>query len=252
MGMETTNRFSNRVENYVKYRPRYPEAAIDYIMRVGNLSRDSTIADVGCGTGFSAEPFAQRGCNVYGLEPNDAMRAAAEELLVPYPNFHSRNATAEQTGLTAGAVDAILCAQAFHWFDQTRAQMEFRRIAKPKALLVLMWNARLTNTPFLAAYDRLLQTYATDYNQVNHENITDAEIRQFIGHEMQTATFPNEQRFTLEGLFGRLLSSSYVPTEGQTGHSELFAGVSNLFQEHQKEGQVSLLYETRVYSGRLN
>jgi ubiquinone/menaquinone biosynthesis C-methylase UbiE len=249
--MQTVTRFSDRVENYIKYRPHYPDAAIDHVMQLGRLNNNSVIADIGSGTGISAEPLLQRGCTVIGIEPNDAMRAAAEQLLGSFPKFQSVNGTAEKTTLASASVDAILCAQAFHWFDRPAARNEFQRIAKPGALIALMWNVRLTNTPFLQKYEELLLEYATDYSKVNHENIGEPEIREVLGPDVEVAVFPNEQRFSLEGLKGRLLSSSYVPLEGRARHNELFSGVAELFEQYQQHGQVGLLYETRVWTSRL-
>ncbi|MGI8907621.1 MAG: class I SAM-dependent methyltransferase [Candidatus Sumerlaeaceae bacterium] len=248
--MQTVHRFSDRVENYVKYRPHYPDAAIDHLWSLGGLTGDSIIADIGSGTGISAEPLLQRGCTVYGVEPNGPMRIAAEQLLGHYSKFHSVDATAERTNLADNSVDAIICAQAFHWFDRNLARAEFQRIGKPGALVALLWNARLTSTPFLADYERLLLRHGTDYADVNHENIREEDIRAFLGDGMQCSSFSNEQHFTLEGLRGRLLSCSYVPLQGQPGHDELFGGMEKLFHEHERKGNVVFSYETRVFSAK--
>ena len=169
-GPDPTQRFSDRVENYVKYRPGYPSAALDYIQETAGLANGSIIADIGSGTGLSAQPFLDRGLTVFGIEPNREMRLAAERFLASYPQFKSIDGTAESTTMRAGSVDAVVAGQAFHWFDPRKANAEFRRISRPGGKVVLMWNCRRTaGSPFLEAYEKLLLEFATDYTQVRHE-----------------------------------------------------------------------------------
>lgn len=92
-------RFKDRVENYVKYRPGYPKAIFDFMATHLGLRPSSVIVDLGSGTGLSCAPFLERGNEVYGVEPNDNMRAAAERLLAGYPRFYSKKGSAESTGL---------------------------------------------------------------------------------------------------------------------------------------------------------
>src|SRR4051812_3683515 len=128
--MDKLDRFSNRVENYIKYRPTYPEAVLEFLKQKGIVKADSVIADIGSGTGISAELFLKNGNKVIGVEPNKDMREAAERLLKNYPSFESKAATAEETGLTNGSVDVIMAGQAFHWFDKQKCREEFKRILK--------------------------------------------------------------------------------------------------------------------------
>jgi ubiquinone/menaquinone biosynthesis C-methylase UbiE len=115
--MDPTQRFSDRVENYVKYRPGYPAAIIDTLRAECQLTADSVVADVGSGTGILAEMFLKHGARVLGIEPNRQMRAAAECLLGGCARFMSVAATAEATTLPAHSVDFVTAGQAFHWFD---------------------------------------------------------------------------------------------------------------------------------------
>src|SRR5205085_8778925 len=126
-----------------------------------------------------------------------------------YPEFLSIDATAEATTLPDHSIDLILAAQAFHWFDRPKARREFSRILRQGGWIVLVWNERrLDSTPFLRDYEQLLQTYATDYNRVRHENIDHEAIAAFFAPQpFQTRTFDNAQRFNYAGLEARLLSS---------------------------------------------
>ncbi len=244
-------RFSARVENYVRYRPSYPQEIIPLLQREAALTPQSVIADVGSGTGISAELFLRAGNAVHAVEPNREMRVAAERLLVHLPNFHSINATARATTLPDHSMDFIVAAQAFHWFNTPETRAEFTRILKPSGHIVLIWNERkLDSTPFLQAFEQLLLTFGTDYTQIRHENVNAAALSTFFGGAYDIHTFANEQHFDFEGLKGRLLSSSYAPAAGQPRHDEMIAELRRIFDAYQVSGQVSFEYDTRVHVGR--
>ncbi len=253
---DPTRRFSNRVDNYIRYRPSYP-AAVLVPLRQRGLTDQWTIADVGSGPGNLTRLFLDNGNRVYGVEPNDEMRQAGERLLRGYPGFTSVEGTAEATTLADDSVDLVVAGQAFHWFDHRRARSEFERILRPPRRVALVWNERqLASTPFLAAYERLLQEYGTDYEQVRHRAAADAAdtaaLREFFApHGYEMAAFTNRQVFDFEGLHGRLLSSSYAPVAGQPGHDAMLQALRSLFEEHQTDGVVTLEYDTRVYDGRI-
>jgi len=244
-------RFSDRVENYVRYRPSYPQEIISLLQDEAGLTPKSIIADIGSGTGISAEFFLKAGCTVHAVEPNGDMRAAAERLLAHYPNFHSVSASAQATTLPDHSMDLIVAAQAFHWFNTPATRAEFTRILKPGGHISLIWNERkLDSTPFLHAFEQLLLTFGTDYTQIRHENVNAAALSSFFSGPHATHTFPNEQRFDFEGLKGRLLSSSYAPGPGQPRHEEMIAELRRIYDAHQVAGQVCFEYDTRVHLGR--
>jgi SAM-dependent methyltransferase len=252
--MNTTERFSDRVANYIKYRPSYPNAAIDCVMCTLSLASGSVVADLGSGTGISSRLLLERGCTVYGVEPNEAMRAAAEAQLSGYSTFHSVNGAAEVTTLAEACADAAIAAQAFHWFDVPRVRAEMFRILKPPYHVALLWNDRLTDaTPFLCAFEELLVRYGTDYVEVNHRNAQDADeslIAQLFGHRaFALQSFANEQRFDYAGLEGRLLSSSYAPLAGHPNYEPMLARLREIFAAHQVDGAVRVLYQTQVFAG---
>jgi ubiquinone/menaquinone biosynthesis C-methylase UbiE len=244
-------RFSDRVANYVRYRPTYPPAVLEMLRRETGWGPQSVVADVGSGTGISAELFLRGGCKVLGVEPNKEMREAAEGLLAAYANFRSVNGTAEATTLADHSVDFVTAAQAFHWFKPEPTRAEFSRILRPGGWVMLMWNERqLDTTPFLRAYEALLMKHGTDYAKVRHENINAQALGTFFaGGDYVTHAFSNEQRFDCEGLAGRLLSSSYAPAAGQRGHEAMMAELREIFERHQEKGCVCFKYDTRVHIG---
>jgi SAM-dependent methyltransferase len=243
-------RFSNRVENYIRYRPSYPPGLIHLLESEAKLTPECVIADIGSGTGIFSELLLKAGYQVDGIEPNQAMREAAEKLLAGYPGFRSVSASAQATTLPDASVDLIVSAQAFHWFDTPEVRAEFRRILKPEGKIALIWNERhLDTTPFLRDYESLLQRFATDYAVIRHENVGPESLNLLFPGGYTAHVFPNSQAFDFEGLKGRLLSSSYTPAQGQPGHELMLEELRRLFDECQQDGQVSIDYDARVYLG---
>jgi len=247
-----TSRFSDRVENYVRYRPGYPPGALQALQTQCRLAPDHVIADIASGTGIWSRMLLENGNPVFGVEPNTEMRQAGERLLAGFPNFTSVAGTAEATTLLDKSVDFVTAAQAAHWFDRERARREFLRILKPGGWLVLLWNERLTDsTAFLRAYEELLLTFGTDYRDVRHERTTDAVNEFFDPVPYEERTFPLRQEFDYEGLEGRLLSSSYAPGPGHRKHEPMLRELRRIFDVHADGGRVSFEYKTRLYFGRI-
>ena len=247
-----TERFSDRVADYVRCRPRYPDGLISLIREHTGLTPDWIVADVGSGTGISSEPFLRNGNIVFAVEPNDAMRAAAEKLLAEWSGFRSVDGSAENTTLPSRSIDLIVAGQAFHWFDRARTRVEFMRIGRAKCWTVLIWNRRETNTtPFLAAYEALLDRFGTDYQQVRHDRMDTPVLAEFFQSDFSIRQLPNSQDFDFAGLSGRLLSSSYTPGPLDPRRQPMLDELSGIFNEHQKDGRVRFDYVTEVVLGRL-
>ena len=247
------SRFSNRSDNYAKFRPGYPAGVIEILKHDCGLNETSVIADIGSGTGILSEMFLQNGNSVFAIEPNAAMRQVAERLLQRDEKFRSINAAAEATTLGAESVDFVTAAQAFHWFDRARAKREFARILKPAGWVVLIWNERrLDSSVFLRAYEDLLLRYGTDYEKVRHEKVT-GEIAEFFSPEnFELQTLENAQHFDFEALKGRLLSSSYAPNQDHPKFAPMLEELKGIFDANQQDGIVSFEYETKVYYGHLH
>ena len=249
---DSTRRFSDRVENYVRYRPTYPTGVLEALRQETGLKDSDTIADIGSGTGISAEHFLRNGNEVFGVEPNLEMRQAAESQLQQYAKFHSVVGTAEATTLPNHSVNYVIAAQAFHWFDQAKAKQEFVRILRPSGWVGLIWNSRRTDsTAFLREYEALLQEYGTDYREIRHNNIKPGDLETFFGGSVEVRSRYNEQLFDFEGLKGRLLSSSYVPNVDHPNFLEMVQALEHIFEQHQESGKVRFDYDTKIYFGRL-
>jgi SAM-dependent methyltransferase len=245
---DTVERFSNRVANYVKYRPDYPREIIGFLEKRCGLTAETLIADIGYGTGISSAMFLENCNRVIGVEPNDAMRAAAVEYLADFPAFTPVKGTAEATTLPESSVDMIVTGQAFHWFDLEKTKTEFKRILRPGGFIVLMWNERqLDTTPFLIGYEELLIKYSTDYAVVRHDRFDEKVLETFFDSGVSKAVFDNVQIQDLEGIKGRMLSSSYMPTEQDEVFPAMVEDLGPLFAKHSENGRIKVFYDTNVY-----
>lgn len=248
-----TERFTQTVSDYLKYRPSYPPEVLQVLKKDCGLKKTDTIADVGSGTGFLAKPLLEEGNVVYGVEPNAAMRSAAAYYLQEFPNYHMIDATAEATTLADHSIDIITVGTAFHWFDIPNTKIEFQRILKPDGWVVLAWNVRdIGKSKLLREYEDLIIKYGTDYKDTNAIRFDKVEVEDFFKpNEMHVAVFPHKQVFDLEGLQGRLLSTSYCPRPGDKNFSVMMHELKNIFYRHQHNGFVEFLYETKLYYGQL-
>lgn len=248
MDLDSVERFSNRVANYVKYRPTYPVEVLDVFRDEMGMTIESFIADVGSGTGISSKLFLENGNVVYGVEPNARMRAAAQEFLAEYPNFYTIDGTSTETKLLPASVDFVTAAQAFHWFDPEPTRREFRRILRPGGWVALMWNERqLDSTPFLIDYEKLLLKYASDYTKVRHDNINEETLKAFFEGDFRTATLANKQVFDFDGIKGRVSSSSYMPSEKDSDYSTMVEELKTLFDKHAESDKIQVFYDTNVF-----
>ncbi len=250
---DPTDRFTSRVADYVRYRPRYPATLLETLRAETGLTQADVIADIGSGTGFSAEMFLANGNAVFGVEPNAAMRAAGEAVLAGYPHFTSITGTSEATTLADASVDYVTAGQALHWFDLPLARAEFARILRPTGWLAFFWNShREELSPFMAAYEALMLHSSPDYAQVRHDRMTDADLQLlFADGQFSYRTFDHSQTLDCEALIGRTFSSSYAPKAGEARADSLRAALIDLFARFEEEGVIQYDYLTELYFGRI-
>ncbi len=250
---DPTQRFTDRVQDYIQYRPTYPAALWPLLNEECELQPGAIVADVGSGTGTLSSLLLDRGVEVFGVEPNAAMRQAAEELLADQLAFRSIAGRAEATTLRSQSVDGITAGQAFHWFDPRLARREFSRILRPHGWVVLVWNSRRTDsTPFLTAYQQFLCRWCPDYSCVSARYADPDSLELFFGSEAyQHRSVDNEQLLALDGLTGRFLSSSYAPTGDDPTRDHVLEALRELFDDYSDGGLVRVEYDTDVYFSQL-
>lgn len=239
---DPTGRFSNRADDYAKYRPTYPSEAIDAVLRGLGPPETLLVVDVGAGTGIASRLLAARGVKVLAVEPNRAMREAAEA----DPRVTFVDGTAERVPLADGAADLVLAAQAFHWFRAEPAIREMGRALRAGGRLALVWNRRSTTDALTAGYrDALLAVGANPTLEAMDADVGAVERSGLFG-PTHVERFLHAHRLDRDALVGRALSASYVPKEG-AALTELVAKLDALYARHaDASGQVAMVYETEV------
>src|ERR1039458_296689 len=111
MNQDPTRRFSVRVDAYERYRPSYPAAVAALAERECGLRAGQAVADIGCGTGLLARLFLERGCHVFGVEPNPEMRNAGRRALAELAQFQAIDGRAESTTLATSSVDFVTAGE---------------------------------------------------------------------------------------------------------------------------------------------
>ncbi len=246
-GQDSTERFSHRVADYVRFRPAYPAALLDTLWQ---RIHPRVVADIGAGSGIFSSQLLDRGAQVLAVEPNTAMRDAAEKLLGERPGFVSLDGRAEATGLDTDSVDLIAAAQAFHWFNNEASRGEFRRILQPGGSLALIWNRRDLEHPFQQAYQQLLIEFSPEYGRVNHMNLGDADLEPFFAAgQMSTFHFDNVQQLDFTALMGRLESASYCPDTASNAYRSLRQALESLFERFARDGKVDFVYDCQLFLG---
>jgi len=245
-------RFSNRVDDYRKFRPHYPGAIVETVKEICGLNGRSVVADIGSGTGIMTELLAPYCSKIYAVEPNKEMRAAADEALQSNPHFSSIDGAAEATGLEDGTIDIIVSAQAFHWFDRRLTGKEFRRILKPGGWVVLVWNTRRsTGDQFHIELEAYLRSSTPEYLKVHHKHIRGTTLREFFSNDaIIRRNFSNQQELDWKGFKGRMLSASYVPKPRTPHYRDTMRGFEEIFRRHQVDGKIVIEYVTEVYISR--
>lgn len=246
----TYDYFSNRSANYEKYRPRYPESAINMIF--ANLDLPLTVADVGAGTGISSRLMAQDGINVLAIEPNIEMTNAAPW----HPQVQFLQRTAENIPLPSATVDLVTSFQAFYWFDFNKSLQEFRRVLKPKGRLALVWNFWDNRDLASQEYCRIVlnssvpQKTATSFKSW----IQNLQYQIFwLGWWLPNFTnlrkyeFHFSQQLDLKGCIGLADSQGFTPSEGE-GLATLVSKLTNFHNDFaDSQGWVTIRYRTYLY-----
>jgi SAM-dependent methyltransferase len=248
---DPTRRFSERAENYARYRPGYPPAVIESLRLECGLTPGSVVADIGSGTGILTALFLANGNPVYAVEPNEAMRRAAEAALGARRGFTSIDGRAEATTLPARSVDLVAAGQAFHWFDAAACRTEFGRILRPGGYVALVWNARaFEGDALMSAYERVLGEFGMGYHDVNHRTHS-GDLDTLFARGFAFRAFTQQRQLDFDALWGGFLSASYAPLPNDPRYEPMHAALRDVFETHQQYGLVTFLYDTHLYFGQL-
>ena len=252
MALDSTERFSSRVDNYVQYRPSYPAEAIDLLRERCGLGRGSAVADLGSGTGILTALLLDAGARVFAVEPNPGMRGAAERLLGGRGGFVSVAGTAEASTLEAHSVGLVVAGQAFHWFDLGKTKKEFKRILKKGGYVAILYYSRSEKTELSKDYEKIVKKYGRNFARVRE---TDGRVfGRFFGkdkykkYEFWAASV---RRLDLDGFISRFLSASYMPKSSERSYKPMIRDIKRIFDKNEKNGVVSMSYDVVLYLGKL-
>jgi SAM-dependent methyltransferase len=143
-------------EAYDRGRPEYPAEAVSYLQGALGIGPGASVLDLGAGTGKLTRLLAPSGARLYAVEPVEAMRT---RLKAAVPTASVLDGTAEAIPVEASALDAVVVAQAFHWFDGPKALCEIHRVLKPHGRLGLVWNVRDESVAWVAALTRIVDRH---------------------------------------------------------------------------------------------
>jgi SAM-dependent methyltransferase len=237
--------FTQAADAYRRARPTYPDPAIDWLADALDLRPGRSVLDVGAGTGKFTVGLVRTGASIIAVEPVAAMRAAFTTTL---PGIPVVEGTAEALPFADASVDAIVAAQAFHWFDPARTLAEFHRVLRPTGRIGLIWNVRDTEVPWVAELERLLDAHAG--GAPYHEDWRGViESDPHVG-PLTAAEFASSQTLDAEGLRDRLMSISFIAALPQAVQQEFLADVGRLIAAHPDTAghpTIELPYRTRAY-----
>lgn len=230
---DAKTRFAKIGDAYARYRYRdYPRKVLDLIFQGLGNPRHLVVADIGAGTGISADLLTKRGARVIAIEPNAQMREKAPK----NPLIEWRDGSAEATGLPDQSVDIVAAFQAFHWFDPEAALAEFRRIARHR--IVSVQYEHEDSDPASLEFDRLLRVYSLDDSGSLRRHALET-FAAYSGSQLRTSILTVEWPLKREELFGYVDSISFLPRDGEAAVA-LRADVDRLFETFARGETVSL------------
>jgi SAM-dependent methyltransferase len=237
--------FGLAADAYRRRRPDYPQAAVDWLADALDLAPGRTVVEVGAGTGKFTVQLIATGARILAIEPVAEMRAAFVQTV---PGVEIIDAIAEALPMTDGSADAIVAAQAFHWFDTTPALAEFHRVLRPAGRLGLVWNVRDSEVDWVAALEAILDDYAAAAPY--HEDWR-ARLEDDPGFgSLTSAEFTHVQPLDAAGLVDRIASISFIATLDDASRAVALDRVRDLAKSHPAiVGQpvFELPYRTRAH-----
>lgn len=223
--MNPRERFTNRVDDYAKYRPSYPTAIVAAILD-GFVA--PVVADVGAGTGISARLLAQAGARVLAVEPNAEMRAKIEVRT----GITVVDGSAESTTLADSSVDIMTAFQAYHWFEPDSVLVEARRILRARGRFAAVWNHRDRTDRFTGAYESIVDRYdesGGDIDRTRRSGTVLDDLRRHGWQNPRVVTASHRRALDWETLIGAARSSSYLPKSG-TAYETMERELHRLFE----------------------
>jgi len=239
--------YQRAAADYERVRPSYPTRSLAVLADALDLGPGKRVAEVGAGTGKFTRLLALTGARVTALEPVAAMRARLSELL---PQVEVVDGMAESTGLATGEVDAVVAAQAWHWFDPAAALAEVERVTKPRGRLGLVWNTLDETVPWVAEYSKIYRQWRTDAVPGHR----DGTWRRFFDEvpgwtPLAGEHVPNPYVTDREGVLGQALTSSVISTLDSASRTQVRRELEAVLDRHEESrgARIEIPYVTDLY-----
>jgi SAM-dependent methyltransferase len=245
---ERARAFGPAAQLYDRIRPSYPVEAIHWALAPLGDGR-IRVADVGAGTGIMTRQLVALGHEVVAVEPDDGMRATLAQAT---PVVTAVSGSAESVPLPDSSVDAVVAAQAYHWFDRGRAHPELARVIRPGGVLVVVWNNRDESTDWVAQYSSIIER---DRGGPSADHGVPPDFGPWFA-PAETSHFSHTTRHDADSLVTLMMSRSYFITATPARQAELERQVRELAAGHPDMAgrpEFELPYETLVHrTVRLN
>ncbi|HYK93908.1 MAG TPA: class I SAM-dependent methyltransferase [Thermoplasmata archaeon] len=242
--------FDRAAEAYERSRPEYPAEAVRHLASELGIGPGRSVLDLGAGTGKFTRALGPTGARLLALEPTAGMRAILRRQLPAVPLVEG---TAEAIDLPDGAVDAVVSAQAFHWFDAARASVEVARVLRPEGGLGLVWNLRDESVPWVAELTRILDRRDTGLPRGRSMAWRGPLEASGKFGPVHAAEFRFDQHFDLEGMLDRVRSISFIAMLPESDREQVLGEVRELLDrspEAHVGGHLVLPYRTHVFWAR--
>ncbi|MCI4324915.1 MAG: class I SAM-dependent methyltransferase [Thermoplasmata archaeon] len=236
---------------YERGRPDYPPEAVQYLAEVLGLGPGRTVVDLGSGTGKFTRALRPLGSHLLAIEPSEGMRAVFRSQL---PDVEVRDGSAEAIPLPDASADAVVVAQAFHWFRQPAALDEIARVLRPDGGLGLVWNRRDSTVPWVGAFGEILDTYDAGHVPRTHKGAWKAAFEthpHFAPPELKVFTWTHEG--DVATFVDRALSVSFIASQPPEARARVAEAVRTLLAEHPDTkglDRFQMPYRTHVHSVR--
>ena len=249
--MDTKTVYSTKTEKYAKYRWDYAPEAIESIFKLAQVDADTTIADIGAGTGILTKYFAGKVRQIYALEPNAELRNLMSKELYGILDLSVLDSCAENTELPTNSIDVITVAQAIHWFDPEPAKEEMLRILKDDGWLVLVRNYGTDQPEKAQALENLMtEEYGADYSVVT-ERPEGKPNSFYFGHaDFTKLIFPFSFYQNWDEFIGALMSASFMPDEDHPLFGKFEAKAREIFAQYSLDGRWLVEGETELIIGQ--
>jgi SAM-dependent methyltransferase len=239
--------FSQQALAYSRGRPDYPAELSNWLEHTLLLRPGKSALDLGAGTGKFTRLLLASGCSVVAIEPVDAMRA---QLLHNLPGVTALAATAQSMPLADASVDAVVCAQAFHWFASLGALREIGRVLKPGGKLGLVWNVRDESVDWVAAITRIITPYEGETPRFHTGDWRRLFPNPQFSDLTETALSYRHRGSTEEVILDRILSVSFIASLPAANREQVKSALAALIASHRElrgRPTIAFPYVTRAY-----